>query len=238
MSIRNFRFVCATKVHRSRFVSDTALGRSLTKLAQSNYGVLLFDENSLGLSVVYNRAIEIAKDDPATLIFLHDDVYIADIFWQDTIISGLRQFDIVGLAGNKTRIGNQASWDALDETGLKAASEELSGGIVWGHELQSGTVQYFGPKGPAVKILDGVFLACSRKLLVESGLRFDEQFRFHFYDVDFCREAEMRNIRMGTVPITTWHMGSNTFGTTLWKDGYDKYRRKWGDPECQTSFIS
>jgi hypothetical protein len=41
-------------------------------------------------------------------------------------------------------------------------------------------------------------LAARSNTLAEKGLRFDPLFDFHFYDLDFCRQAELRKLRMGT----------------------------------------
>ncbi len=55
-------------------------------------------------------------------------------------------------------------------------------------------------------MLDGLFLAVSMQTLISAkDLRFDEQFDFHFYDLDFCRSAGKKEVSMGTWPISVTH---------------------------------
>lgn len=53
------------------------------------------------------------------------------------------------------------------------------------------------------KLLDGVLLAARVKTLRD--LFFDERFKFDFYDPDSCRQAERKNRKLGTVPLSIAH---------------------------------
>ena len=59
-------------------------------------------------------------------------------------------------------------------------------------------------------------------------LRFDERFDFHFYDLDFCRQAELRNVRLGTWTISVVHQSRGVLGTSGWRAAYASYLEKWG----------
>jgi GT2 family glycosyltransferase len=72
-------------------------------------------------------------------------------------------------------------------------------------------------------------LACRSKTLLDNGLHFDERFNFHLYDLDFCRQAEQKGLRMGTWPISVIHESGGSFGSPSWKDGYQEYLGKWPD---------
>jgi hypothetical protein len=65
--------------------------------------------------------------------------------------------------------------------------------------------------------------------LVESGLRFDPQFEFHFYDLDFSRQAELRNLKMGTCAISVVHESIGRLGVPAWRAAYQKYLSKYGE---------
>jgi hypothetical protein len=78
-----------------------------------------------------------------------------------------------------------------------------------------------------VKLLDGLLLAAYSETLIKNNIRFDEQFDFHFYDLDFCRQAEMNGVTMGTIPLSLVHESGGNFGTDSWKQGYQKYLQKW-----------
>jgi GT2 family glycosyltransferase len=90
-------------------------------------------------------------------------------------------------------------------------------------------VSYFGPSGVECKLLDGLMLVADSTRLVEAGVRFDEQFDFHFYDMDFCRQAELKGLRMGTWPISVVHESAGAFNTPPWRAGYERYLRKYGE---------
>ncbi len=60
-----------------------------------------------GLPELYNRALRDAVDDPAIMIFVHDDAHLCDFFWPNHILAGLSSFDILGVAGNRRRVPSQ-----------------------------------------------------------------------------------------------------------------------------------
>ena len=75
--------------------------------------------------------------------------------------------------------------------------------------------------------MDGLLLAASSETLIKNKLRFDEQFEFHFYDMDFCRQAEVKGVTMGTIPLSLMHESGGNFSSEAWKQGYQKYIQKW-----------
>ncbi|MGN6651725.1 hypothetical protein, partial [Trinickia sp.] len=226
---RPIRLVCATRCSQANFMRDTALGRSLAVQRHVRPPeVLLFDNNATGLSTLYNAAIEQAASSPAILVFVHDDVSIQDFFWAERIREALAQFDIVGLAGNRRRSPLQPAWAFTTPDFKWDSPEYLSGSVGHGKGFPCDEVTYFGPSGAECKLLDGLMLIADSARLIEAGLRFDEQFEFHFYDMDFCRQAELKGLRMGTWPISVVHESVGAFNTPPWRVAYDRYLRKYG----------
>jgi len=222
------RFVVATRSSFDKFFTETALGRSLALYYPlGGVQVRVFENNSAGLPTVYNQAIEEAREQPALLVFCHDDLHLCDFFWADRMREGLQKYDIIGLAGNLRRVPRQPAWAFIDEKLTWDARENLSGVVAHGDGFPSSNLSVFGPSGLPVKLLDGLLLACESRLLIEKGLRFDERFNFHFYDLDFCREAEQLGLSMGTWPISVVHQSSGVFGTPSWRAGYAAYMDKW-----------
>jgi GT2 family glycosyltransferase len=163
------------------------------------------------------------------LIFIHDDVHICDFFWPHTILDAMKRYDVVGIAGNKRRIPKQPSWAFIDRQFTWDAPENLSGAVGNGPGFPPQNISFFGPPDQEVKLLDGVLLAVDSNTLYSTGLRFDRRFSFHFYDLDFCRQAEVRKLTMGTCPISLIHESSGQFGTPEWESEYAEYLRKWTD---------
>lgn len=227
---RPIRLVCATRHAQEEFLRETALGRSLSvqRNAQSPE-LLLFDKNATGLPTLYNAAIEQAASSPVILVFVHDDVSIVDHFWMTRIREALAQFDVVGLAGNRRRSPLQPAWAFATPDFKWDRPEYLSGTVGHGKGFPCTEISHFGPSGVECKLLDGLMLIADSACLIENGVRFDEQFEFHFYDLDFCRQAELKGLTMGTWPISVVHESAGAFNTPPWRAGYERYLRKYGE---------
>lgn len=223
------KFVVATRLSVEEFWSNAATGVSLMLFQSPHLEVVVYPENTKGLSEIYNREIEGAKYEPCLLIFAHDDLHILDFFWLQQIFNGLMHFGIVGVAGNKRRLPLQPAWAFIDEKFTWDESKNLSGVVGHGESFPPSGISNFGPPCQEVKLLDGLFLAAFSNTLTKNNMRFDEKFKFHFYDMDFCRQAEIRGITMGTIPLSVIHQSGGNFGSDDWKQSYQKYLQKWGE---------
>lgn len=231
---QKIRFVTATRLSKTDFFKGTPLGRSLPNYREfpkrQVIEVRVFGDNTEGLSTVYNTAIEEAKADPAILIFIHDDVYLSDYYWAEHLHEALEHFDLVGLAGNRRRVPRQASWMYLDDEFTRDNYDNLSGVLGHGDPFPNlRQLSVYGEPGQEVKLLDGVLLAIRSQVLVERDLTFDPRFRFHFYDMDFCRQAELRKVRMGTWAISVVHASAGALGVEDWRGAYRDYLVKYGE---------
>lgn len=222
------KFVIATRVSSDCFYTNTATGRSLALYQSPLIEVCLFPENCLGLSKIYNSVIESCKDSPSLLIFMHDDVHLIDYHWMDALANALQVFSIVGVCGNKKRVPFQPSWAFPDLSLQFDAQENLSGLIGHGKGFPPEDLSFFGAPMQQVALLDGVILAVFSETLIKNHIRFDEKFDFHFYDMDLCRQAEIRGLACGTAAISLIHESSGNFGSLSWKKAYDAYIQKWG----------
>lgn len=221
------RFVCATRVSRKEFFESRPLGLFINLWKDTpNIEVDLYPENNHGLSKVYNNSIERAKDSPAILVFAHDDITITDHFWIDRLIKGVNEFDIIGVIGNKRITQEQVSWCKNIDT-TNEPDEFLSGTVAIGHRFSPGWFVSYGESNTPVKLLDGMFLSCYSSTLIKTGLRFDEQFDFNFYDLDFCRQADQLGLTMGTWNISVVHESMGYLSGENWYTNGNKYFDKW-----------
>ncbi len=228
------RLVCATRLSADDFFASSALGRSLQFYRTFPRGqpieLRLFPNNSTSLSTVYNQAIAEAAESPAVLVFVHDDVLLNDFYWARHLFEGLAHFDIIGLAGNRRRVAGQSSWMFLDDAFTRDDDANLSGVLGHGQGFPDLIeLSVYGQPGQEVKLLDGVFIAARSSTLVKSGVRFDSRFEFHFYDLDFCRQAELAGLRMGTWAISAIHASIGNFGRDIWRRSYVAYLAKYGE---------
>ncbi len=234
----SIEIISATKLSESNFWSTSALGQSLQRHLERD-DRLSFNiafENSRGLPEIFNYAIDQAPDD-AILVFIHDDVWINELNFSDAIIAGLEIFDVIGVAGNRRRLINQPAWCFLDSNFTWDSKYNLSGRVSHG-EKSLGHVLEFGATPAECELLDGVFLAVKKNNLISNHIRFDDQFHFHFYDMDFCRSAKKSGLRLGTWLINLTHQSVGAFGTPQWQEKYQAYLNKWEATFIKNNILS
>lgn len=219
--------VSATRLSESEFWTKSALGISLRRLsADTRLVPWIAFENRRGLPDLYNSRIE-SDDNCDTLIFVHDDVWIDDQFLADHVIDGLKSFDVVGVAGNRRRLADQPAWCFVDDSFQPDTATSLSGRVA--HDRHPfGGISVFGGVPAECELLDGLFLAARKSRLRAANIRFDPNFEFHFYDMDFCRTAKANGLRLGTWAISVTHQSTGAFGSQEWKAKHRLYQQKWG----------
>jgi hypothetical protein len=219
--------VSASKLSESAFWTQSALGLSLTRLCEQGekISVHIAFNNSRGLSEIFNTAIEHAHNEDI-LVFIHDDVWIDEYNFSQSVAMGLQQFDVIGVAGNKRRLPRQPAWCFVDQIFTWDDKSQLSGHV--GHGRSAfGQQTDFGAVPAVCELLDGVLLATRKKNLNNRNVQFDQQFNFHFYDLDFCRCAREAGLRLGTWPIHITHQSGGAFGCEKWIESHNLYFKKW-----------
>ena len=223
----NVEIVSATRFSENDFWSKSALGLSLKRHLKQDarLSASIAFENSRGLSEVFNDCIDQAGED-AILVFIHDDVWIDEANFTDTVVAGLAHFDVIGVAGNRRRVPNQPAWAFIDNQFTWDDKSNLSGHIAHGNSA-FGKGEAFGTVPAECELLDGVFLAARKSSLTRNNVRFDAQFDFHFYDMDFCRSARQAGLRLGTWLVKLTHQSAGAFGSQHWREKYRLYLNKW-----------
>jgi len=151
---------------------------------------------------------------------VHDDVLIEDIFLSEKLNEAIRRFDVVGIAGGLTPNKGALRW--FDPW------ENLSGAV--GHPCNNELiidVTHYGPSPSECKLIDGLFMAVNVEKVLKLGVFFDRQFKFHFYDLDFCLSCIKNGLRIGTWPIWVVHYGEGAYGSLEWKEDSIPFRQKW-----------
>jgi GT2 family glycosyltransferase len=223
-----FYIATATRRPPNEFENDTALGKSYNRLSyDKRLAVKVAPSNTRGLPVVYNEILDGVPDD-SIVAFMHDDIWIDDYFMIQHVVEALDLFDVIGLVGNRRRLPKQPAWHSTKIPFEWDEPQYLSGVVAHGAN-PSGAVTCFGRVPARCELLDGLFLAAKKAVLTKNDVRFDPRFDFHFYDMDFCRTARLRGLRLGTWPICLTHQGTGVFGTPEWTRNYEAYLSKWGD---------
>ncbi len=219
--------ISATRLSQADFQAKSALGLSLLRLADDSHLIARVNvSNTRGLPAVYNDTLALADDD-SIVVFMHDDVWIEDYFFAQRLIEGLKTYDVIGVAGNRRRVPEQPGWAFVDRRFTWDERQNLSGTMAHGKQ-PFGPLVHYGAAPADCELLDGVLLAARKSVLVAANVAFDPRFDFDFYDMDFCRSARQRGLRLGTWPICLTHESDGSYGTPHWMKSYALYLEKWG----------
>lgn len=218
--------VSATRMDETTFWRDAALGRSLKRHMQQDARLVpkIYCDNRRGLSEIFNEAIEAAPEN-ALLVLIHDDVWIDENTFVHSILQGLQHYDVIGVAGNRRCMPGQPAWSFVDDKFTWDVEENLSGLVAHGQHA-FGPASEYGTPGPCM-LMDGVFKAMHKRVLLNTAARYDSTFDFEFYDLDFCRSATESGLKLGTWPVRLTHQSGGNFGKQRWRDKYQVYLRKW-----------
>lgn len=216
--------ISATRATQAEFASKTWLGASLQRLAfDARIRAQIAFENKAGLPLVYNAGLAQCADEDIA-VFLHDDVRLDDFHLAERLTEALRVYDLIGVAGNRRRSPGQPGWGFVNAQGQWDEPQYLSGCVAHG---ESGRVTRFGDSPADCELLDGLLLAARVDRLRAASVAFDPRFRFHLYDLDFCRSARAAGLRLGTWPLALTHQSAGNFDAS-WREALPVYFEKWG----------
>jgi GT2 family glycosyltransferase len=185
----------------------------------TNIDFYLFKNNTRGLATCYNEILKDPKNLNKTVLFVHDDVELNDAFLYDKLIYS--PYSITGLAGAKTfnKKGDKLAWH------LSAPREDYVGEVMHCNKEGRCWTTVFGPTHSRALTIDGLFISCRVKDLVEKELYFDEAFDFHFYDIAFCLRANEKKVTCGVRPIHVIHHGlGDSMLTPQWEEANVKFK--------------
>lgn len=196
--------------------------------------------NGDGLSKVYNSVL---NGDSVKMydyvVFMHDDIWINDVLVFDKISDAANSFGLIGVCGGK-------GWEAQSDESkpniwtIASRNAGMSGFMI--HSCDKSMLQNsksttyrgkvlfasnYGDCPAPVLTIDGSFM-CMTRGAIESGLRFDERFSFHFYDMDVSFSAFVGGIKAGTSAICLTHesLGASV-AQTEFMESQKKFLEKW-----------
>jgi hypothetical protein len=216
--------VTCTKAKTDKQFQQRPIFESLKKQYDVNSKVdfFVFTDNQRGLSECYNEILNNSEHQDKVVLFVHDDVVLEDLFLYEKLTNS--PYSITGLAGAKTfdKRANMLAWH------LSAPKEDYVGEVT--HVKSDSTVwtTVFGPTTSRALILDGLFLSCKISDLKQKSLEFDDDFKFHFYDIAFCLKANEKKVSCGVLPIRAIHHGlGDSMLTPQWSEANIKFKEKY-----------
>jgi hypothetical protein len=171
------------------------------------------------LSEVYNEIISESKTD--IVILCHDDIYFDTTSWYSKIIKHFEKsdFGILGVAGTTSMPASGKWWE--DRKKMVGIVNHESGGKKW----ESKYADAVGNGIIQTVIVDGLFIAIHKKRIKKT---FNQEFKgFHFYDIPFCFENHLENVKVGV--ITNIRITHKSIGQTnqQWEDNRKLFEEKY-----------
>lgn len=214
-----YKIVTATPYNKEEFKTKSPLSLSLDKMGLDSQ-TKIFYENKEGLPKIYNSFLTEENKD-FIIIFVHHDVLIEDLFFEEKLAIALEKYDIVGLAGSK-KCNLNSSMTAWH---LMCSKEDMLGEVTHCKDKTYWTT-VFGPTDSRALILDGLFIAVKVSRLLETNTKFDENFGFHHYDISFCLRANANKLKMGVYPIKVTHHGlGDSMLSQAWQESSQKFKK-------------
>jgi hypothetical protein len=216
--VKDLFFVSCTRGRKE----ETAIYSTLQKLGTKRYR--FFEDNREGLSKCYNSVLDKRAGRDEIVVFVHDDVVIGDLFVAEKLNDAVDRLrcTVVGVCGSPNFSINLNSrvtaWTC-------PPADQLSGAVDYAMPDKNSLWNVFGPTPRPCIVLDGMLLAVAMNRI--GSLRFDEQFKFHFYDLDFCLTVHRAGLMLGTTNVYTSHSSPGQYGGPVFLEAQAKFRAKW-----------
>jgi hypothetical protein len=148
------------------------------------------NENEYSLTDVYNKGLKEAKYD--IVVFLHDDIIIKTNNWGNKLLKHYKrntEYGILGVAGSKSLPTSGKWWE--NKKTMYGQVYHTDKGNTWLSKYSDD----LGNKITDVVVVDGVFFSVNKKVIKKE---FNADVKgFHFYDIDFCFNNYINDIKVG-----------------------------------------
>lgn len=210
----------------------TTLGKTVHDVRRQKHIVepqlSIIPKNKKSLFKVYNQFIDEAlARDTDWIVLMHDDIELEVTDVCERILN--TGYDVVGVAGTtKAELKSPALWHLM---GGGFQGGNLRGAVAHGSSREL-HMTGFGPYPARCIMIDGVFMAISRKVFEQ--IKFDESCpsKFHFYDLSYSMECHLAGFKVGVgnIPLIHSSPGLREF-TDEWKAGEKWFLEKYGANE-------
>ena len=184
-----------------------------------------YNNTTVGLCEYYNSIIEDQDNDKYdAVICCHHDVSLRYANLETGVLDGLKVFDVIGVAGGlNPQIVDKNLWHWM------MSKDDYRGIAAHGESYRKMFLTNFGPTPSRVTVLDGVFLAFNTNKIRKSGARFDKNFMWHHYDIDFSLTCNKHKLKLGVWPILIYHAspGLLDINNGNWNKSNDYFKSKW-----------
>jgi len=191
--------------------------------------VVYEENNTEGLSKRYNDLIRTSKNLYEYIVFVHDDVFVDDLNVCQKLIHAHRDFDIVGLAGGINPVIQKPALWHLMCGGFGGGN--LRGAVAHPAGPEAVAMTSFGSTPARVAILDGLFLSIKVSSIRSKKWQFNENYKFHHYDIASCIDANQKKLKLGVAPIWVVHNspGLLNINDKMFTDSQETFMREYSN---------
>jgi GT2 family glycosyltransferase len=168
----------------------------------------------------YNRGVGQSRGE--VIIFSHDDIEIHARDFRDKLLGHLDRCDVAGVAGTTLLAGPAWAWagppHVYGQLGMYVRAKNFFDAAIYAAP---------GRQVGGMQALDGVFLACHRKVV--EATPFDEQTftAFHHYDLDCTYRAFRAGMKLAVCcDLDLIHFSFGDFGSDAWKASAARFMQK------------
>ena len=203
----------------------------LEKEGIAHISIVTNPNNTFTLTQFGNKMIEESKDEFDYLILMHSDVDLSLKEFVRRLIEVKDKYNIVGMAGTKKLFISQSPLTWF--TGSHKYPNDRYGRITHDHDGMMYESFFNKEKQDVldteVMTIDGLLMCVDKKTMQNEKARFDEQFTYDFYDLDFCINAQVNtDLKIGVFVQPTIH---KSLGKAVLTEEYlipeRKFRAKW-----------
>lgn len=191
-------------------------------------------EDAASLCEGYARGLASATGD--RLIFTHDDIeFLAPHEAEATLARHLDTFDLIGIAGTSRLVGPKWTSAGDPDCYMLVLSKDDGPDLFVAQLAGRGGIVVSG-----IQALDGVFLACHRRVAESVGWDAATFDGFHLYDLDFTYRAHLAGFRLAVcrdLPLIHYGVGRLD---EAWERAAQRFMAKHrlpGAPERRPIFV-
>jgi glycosyltransferase involved in cell wall biosynthesis len=178
--------------------------------------------NGEDLTKSYNRGLKQAKNN--IVVFCHDDITFETKNWGNKLIKLFEsnpEYGIIGVAGTKYLSQSGRWWEN---------PRKMYGRVQHTHEGKTWLSSYSADLGQnleEVVLVDGLFFSVDKSKIKKT---FNEDVKgFHFYDVNFCFENYIENVKVGVTTVIRVNHQSIGMTNEQWEVNRVEFSEKFKD---------
>jgi GT2 family glycosyltransferase len=159
-------------------------------------------------------------DDIDYIICMHDDVWLIDIGFDETVEAAFEDFDYWGVVGTNLMLVDDPRWH------VPFGSRKHTYGLME-HQRPDGIrfMTSFGPYPAKASVVDGVFMAFKREVF-DRLVDVPKLDGFHMYDMEMCTQAWDMGYKGGVYGLHLFH---ESRGEGILTDDWARHARTYSD---------